>query len=149
MALPTRDLWKVTAVQVLNKISIEYDFSEPSYIVKSLGKHQELPPFQATCEIFQNKISFSCIGEPAPQKKSAKQNAAAKLLEMLSTRSVFLEEIEGKSLIPESKIFKISDEISKKNLQKWTNASGRCFQRGNLAHNCRNPLRNKKYKNYH
>ena len=147
MALQTRDLSKGTAVQVLNEISIEYDFSEPSYIVKSLGKHQELPPFQATCEIFKNKITFSCIGEPAPQKKSAKQNAASKLLEMLSTRYVFLKEMKEKSLIPESKIFKISDEISKETLQKWTNTCERCFQRGHLAHNCRNPLRNRKYKN--
>ena len=90
MALQTRDLSKATAVQVLNGISIEYDFSEPSYIVKSLGKHQGLPPFRATCEIFKNKITFSCIGAPAPQKKSAKQNAATKLLEILSTRHVFL-----------------------------------------------------------
>ena len=88
MALQTRDLSKGTAVQVLNETSIEYDFSEPSYIVKSLGKHQELLPFQETCETFKNKITFSCIGEPAPQKKSAKQNAASKLLEMLSTRYV-------------------------------------------------------------
>ena len=127
MALQTRDLSKGTAVQVLNEISIEYDFSEPSYIVNSLGKHQELPPFQANCEIFKNKISFSYIGEPAPQKKSAKQNAATKLLEMISTRYVFLEEIEEKILIPESKIFKISDEISKETLRKWTNACERCF----------------------
>ena len=84
MALQTKDLSKGTAVQVLNEISIAYDFSEPSYIVKSLGKHQELPPFQATCEIFKNKTTFSCIGEPAPQKMSAKQNAATKLLEILS-----------------------------------------------------------------
>ena len=147
MALQTRDLSKDTAVQVLNEISIEYDFSEPSYTVKSLGKHQELPPFQATCEIFKNKITFSCIGEPAPQKKSAKQNATSKLLEMLSTRYVFLEEMKEKSLIPETRIFKISDENSKETLQKWTNTCERCFQRGHSAHNCRNPLRNRKYKN--
>ena len=118
MALQTRDLSKGTAVHVLNQISIEYDFSEPSYIVKSLGKHQELPPFQATCEILKHKITFSCSGEPAPQKNSAKQNAATKFLEMLSTRYVFLEEIEGKSLIPESKVFKISDEISKERVKQ-------------------------------
>ena len=91
----------------------------PHIFLKSLGKHQELPPLQATCEIFKNKITFSCIEEPAPQKKSAKQNAATRLLEMLSTRYVFLEEIEGKSLIPESKIFKISDEISKITLKNY------------------------------
>ena len=70
----------------------------------------------------------------SPSKKSAKQNAVTKLLEMLSTRYVFLEEIEEKSLTPESKIFKLSDEISKESLQKWTNACERCFQRGHLAH---------------
>ena len=51
MALQTTDLSEGTAVQVLNELGIEYDFSELSYIVKSLDKHQELPPFQATCEI--------------------------------------------------------------------------------------------------
>ena len=45
MALQTRDLSKGTAVHVLNELNIEYDSSEPSYIVKSLDKHQELPPF--------------------------------------------------------------------------------------------------------
>ena len=50
MALQTKDLSKGTDVQVLNETSIESDFSEPSYIVE-LGKHQELPPFQANCEI--------------------------------------------------------------------------------------------------
>ena len=51
-----------------------------------------------------------CIGEPPSQKKATKQNAATKILEMLSTRYIFLEEIEEKYLIPESKIFKISDK---------------------------------------
>ena len=73
-------------------MSIEYDFSEPSYIVKSLGKHQELLPFQATCEIFKTKITFSCIEEPAPQKKSARQNAATEMLEMLSKQYNLPEE---------------------------------------------------------
>ena len=105
MALQTRDLSKGTSVQVLNELSIEYDFSEPSCIVKSLGKNQELPPFQSTCEIFKNNTTYACIGELASQKEASKQNAAAGTLEMLSTRYVFLEEIEEKCLIPESKIF--------------------------------------------
>ena len=50
-------------------------------------------------------------------------------------------------MITESKFFNISDKNNKKALQKWTNSCERCFQRGHLAHNCRNPLRNKKYKN--
>ena len=91
MALQTRDLSKGTAVQVINEISMKYDFSESSYIVKSLGKHEELSPFQATCEIFKNKVTFFCIGEPAPQKKSAKQNAATEILEMLSKQYTFSE----------------------------------------------------------
>ena len=80
-------------------------------------------------------LSFFCIGEPAPQKTFAKQTAATKLLEMLSTRYVFLEVIEEKSLIPGHKISKMSDKISKETLQKWTNSCGRCFQRGHLAQN--------------
>ena len=113
MAFQTTNLSKGTAVQVSNDLSTEYDFSEPSYIVKSLDKHQKLPPFQATCEIFKKNTTYVCIGEPASQKKAAKQNVAAKILEMFSTRYVFLEEIEEKYLIPESKIFKISDKNSK------------------------------------
>ena len=147
MALQTRDLSKGTAVQVLNEISIEYDFSEPSYIVKSLGLQQELPPFEATCEIFKDNLTYACIGEPASQKKVAKQNAAAKVLETLSTKYVFLEEKLEKCLVTENVFLTISDKSSRKALQKWTNACERCFQRGHLAHNCRNPLRNKKYKN--
>ena len=146
MAAQQKDLTKGNAVQILNKISIEYDFAVPTYTVKSLGFQQELPPFQATCEILKNKIGFSCIGEPARQKKAAKQNAADKILKMLSKRYVFLEEIEGKCLIPESKIFKVSDKDGKETLQILTNSCERCFQRGNLAQNCRNPLRHKKYK---
>ena len=79
-------------------------------------------------------------------KKAAEQNAAPKILKMLSTRYVFLEEIEEKYLIPESKIFKISNKNSKETLQKWTNSCESCFQRGYLAQNYRKPLRNKKYK---
>ena len=92
MALQIRDLSKGTAVQVLNEISMEYNFSEPSYIVKSLGLQQELPPFEATREIFKDNLIYACIGELASQKKVTKQNAAAKVLETLSTKYVFLEE---------------------------------------------------------
>ena len=41
----------------------------------------------------------------------------------------------------------MSDKSGRKALQKWTNAGERCFQRGHLAHNYHNPLRDKKYKN--
>ena len=40
---------------------------------------------------------------------------------------------------------KITDKNGKKALQKWTNSCERCFQRGHVAHNYRNPLRNKKH----
>ena len=88
-----KDLLKGSAVQILNEISIEYNFWLPTYIVKSLGIHTELPLFQASCEIFKNNVKFSCIGEPAPQKKSAKQKSATKILEMLTTKFIFLEDI--------------------------------------------------------
>ena len=147
MAMQQRDLTKGSAVQILNEISIEYDFSIPEYTVKSLGIHQELPPFEATCEILKNNLTYACVGEPASQKKVAKQNAAARVLETLSTKYIFLEEKLEKCLITESKFYNISDKNNKEALQKWTNSCERCFQRGHLARNCRNPLRNKKYKN--
>ena len=93
--------------------------------------------------MFKNNTAYACIREPTSQKKTAKQNAAAEILEMLSTRYVFLEE---KCLIPESKIFKKSDKNDKESSQKWTNFCERCFQRGHLVQNSRNSLRNKEYK---
>ena len=120
MALQTRDLSKSTAVQVLNEISTEYDFSEPSYIVKSLGLQQEVPPFEATCEIFKDNLIYACIGEPASQKKVAKQNAAAKVLETLSTKYVCLEEKLEKCSVTETKFLTISDKSSSKALQIGT-----------------------------
>ena len=102
---------------------------------------------EATYEIFKNNTTYACIGEPASQKKAAKQNAAAaKVLETLSTKYIFLEEKSEKCLVTESKFLTISDKSSRKSLQKRTNVCESCFQRGHLAHNCRNPLRNKIYK---
>ena len=65
MAMQQKDLTKGSAVQILNEISIEYDFAVPNYKVKSLGIHQELPQFEATCEIFKDNLTYACIGEPA------------------------------------------------------------------------------------
>ena len=99
---------KVSAVQILNKISIEYDSAVPEYSVKSLGIHQELPLFEATCEIFKDKLTYACIGKPASQKKASKQNTAAKVLETLSTKYIFLEEKLEKFLITESNFYNIN-----------------------------------------
>ena len=147
MEMKQKDLTKGSAVQILNKISLEYDFSIPKYTVKSLGIHQELPPFEATCESLKDNLTYACIWEPASQKKVAKQKAAAKVLETLSTKYIFLGEKLEKCLMTETKFFNISDKNNKKALKKWKNSCERCFQRGHLAHNCRNPLRNNKYKN--
>ena len=147
MAVQQKDLTKGSAVQILDEISIEYDFAVPKYKIKSLGIHQEQPPFEATCEIFKDNLTYACIGEPASQKKVAKQNAASKVLETLSTKYIFLEDKLEKCLVTESKFLTISDKSGRKALQKCTNACARCFKRGHSAHNCHNPLRNKKYKN--
>ena len=77
-----KDLTKGSAVQILNEVSIEYDVAVPTYTVQSLGMQQELPPFEATCEIFKDNITYAYIRKPAYQKKVAKQNAAAKILEI-------------------------------------------------------------------
>ena len=71
-----KDLTKGSAVQILNEVSIEYDFAVPTYTVKSLGMQQKLPPFEATWEIFKDNVTYACIGEPASQQEVAKQNAA-------------------------------------------------------------------------
>ena len=105
MAMQQKDLTKRSSVQILNEISIEYDFAVPKYTVKSLGILQELPPFAATCEICKYNITYACIGEPASQKKVAKQNAAAKVLETLSTKYIFLEVKSEKCLNNRMKIF--------------------------------------------
>ena len=86
--------------------------------MKSLGIHKELPPFEATCEISKENLTYVCVGEPASQKKVAKQNAAAKVLETHSTKYIFLEEKLEKCLITESKFYNISDKNNKKALQK-------------------------------
>ena len=63
--------------------------------------NQELPPSEATYEIFKDDLTYACIGEPASQKKVVKQNAAAKVLETLSTKYIFIEEKSEKCLITE------------------------------------------------
>ena len=66
-----KDLTEGSAVQILNEISIEYDFAVPTYTEKSLEMQQELPPFETNCEIFKHNVSYACIGEPASPKKTA------------------------------------------------------------------------------
>ena len=83
---------KGSAVQILNEINIEYDFAVPTCTVKSLEMQQELPPFEVTCEIFKDNVTYACIGNQASQKKVAKWNAAAKILEIVSKEYIFLEE---------------------------------------------------------
>ena len=147
MAMQQKDFTKGSAVQILNKLRIEYDSAAPTYTVMLPGMQQELPPFEATCEIFKDNVTYACIGEPAFQKKIAKQNAAAKILKVLSTRYIFLEDVSEKCLVTKSKFLKISDKNGKRALQKWTNSCERRFQKGHSAQNCRSPLRNQKYKN--
>ena len=59
---------------------------------------QELSPFEASCEIFENNVTYAGIGEPAFQKKVAERNAAAKILKILSTRYIFIEDVSEKCL---------------------------------------------------
>ena len=105
MSVQQKHLTNGSVVQILNEISIEYEFAVPTYTVKSLGIQQELPPFEATCEIFTDNITYVCIGEAASQKELAKQNAAAKILEILFRKYTFLEEVSEKCLLIESKFF--------------------------------------------
>ena len=69
MSSQQKHLTKSSAVQILNEISIEYDFAVPTYTVKSLGFQQELPLFQATCDIFKNKRTFFVSGNQPVKRK--------------------------------------------------------------------------------
>ena len=61
MAMQQKDLTKGSAVQILNEISIEYDFAVPKYKVKSLGIHQELPPFEISVKLAPHFQHFSSL----------------------------------------------------------------------------------------
>ena len=58
---------------------------------------RERSEYSMTCESFENKITFSCIGEPAPQKKSAKQNVVTEMLIMFSKQCTFSKKISESS----------------------------------------------------
>ena len=50
IAIQQKYLTKGSTVQILNEISIDYDFAVSTYTVQSLGMQQELPPFEETCK---------------------------------------------------------------------------------------------------
>ena len=91
MAFQQRNFLKGSAVQILNEISIEYNFRKPEYKIECLGEYAELPPFRAKCSIVKDNCEYVHIGKPASNKKEAKQIAARKILEIISNYYIFSE----------------------------------------------------------
>ena len=56
MAFQQKNLLKASAVQILNEISIEYNFRKPEYEIECLSDYAELPPFRGKCSIVINKL---------------------------------------------------------------------------------------------
>ena len=114
-------------IQLINELSIEYNFAPPNYEVTSTNLNN-VPTFIANCTVIKDCITYSCTSEQSPNKKHAKHDTARKVLELLNKNYVFSEQ-NGLETIPKRlAVCKI--------LYKWTGACERCYLLGI-------PIRNK------
>ena len=58
--------------------------------------------FWQLAKFYEDNVTYACIGETASRKKVEKQNAAAKILETLSKKYLFSEEVSEKCLVTEN-----------------------------------------------
>ena len=77
-------------IQVINGLSVEYNFALPNYKVTSLNLNN-IPKFISNCTVIKNCISYSCASEKSPNKNQAKHEAARKELELLNKNYAFSE----------------------------------------------------------
>ena len=98
MTFLQRNFIKGSAVQILNETSIEYNFRKPTYEIECLGEYAELPAFRAKCSIMKDNCKYVHIGKPASNKKQAEQNAAKKILEIISDYYIFRKKKLTKTL---------------------------------------------------
>ena len=73
MTFQQKNFFKGTAVQILNEISIGYNFRKPTYEIECLAEYAELPPFRAKCSIMKDNCKYDHIGKYASNKKEAKK----------------------------------------------------------------------------
>ena len=130
-----------TPLQIIHKISLEYDFSDPKFEIVQCNTSSHMPIFVATCEIGKESNIYISMGGKSKTKKEAKHNSVRKLLELLHKEYLFSEQTE-----PENE-FKtpVGNSSEKVMLYKWTGTCERCYQRGHKPVNCTAPKRNKKF----
>ena len=121
-------------MQLINELSIEYDFIGPNYEIMSTYLHN-IPTFVANCTVIKDCINYICTSERSMNKKHAKHDAARKLIEFLNKNDVFSNQ---NGLESSPKNFE-----NRKILYKWTGACEKCYQRGHLIYTCKGPTRNK------
>ena len=66
-----KNFFKGSAIQILNEISIEYNFRKPTYEMECLGEYAELPLFRAKCNIMKDNCEYVHIGKSASNEKQA------------------------------------------------------------------------------
>ena len=75
-------------MQLINELSIEYDFIGPNYEITSTY-FNNIPTFVANCTVIKDCTNYTCTSERSTNKKQAKHNAARKLLDFLNKKYVF------------------------------------------------------------
>ena len=121
-------------MQLINELSIEYDFIGPNYEITSTY-FNNIPTFVANCTVIKDCINCTCTSERSTNKKEAKHNAARNLLDFLDKNYVFSNQ---NRLGSSPKNFE-----NRKILYKWTGACEKCYQRDHLIYTCKGPTRNK------
>ena len=101
MTFQHRNLLKGSAVQMLNQISSEYIIRKPTYEIECLGECVQIPPCGVKCSIMKDNCEYVHIGESASNKEEAEQNAAKKILEIISNYYIFSDEKIGENLVDE------------------------------------------------
>ena len=91
MEVPFRTINAATVaspMQLINELSIEYDFIGPNYEITPTY-FNNISTFFANCTVIKDRINYTCTIERSTNKKQAKHEAARKLLEFLNKIYVF------------------------------------------------------------
>ena len=62
-------------IQLINELSVEYNFSPPDYEVTSINLN-DIPTFISNCTVIEDCITCSCTSEQSPNKEHKKRRSA-------------------------------------------------------------------------
>ena len=82
---------QASPMQLINELSIEYDFTPPKYEITSINLNNT-PTFITNCKMIKDCINYSCTSKQSTSKKQAKHDAARKVLKLLSKNYAFSEQ---------------------------------------------------------